>query len=111
MARWSTNINPNNPYDVAWDEYEKERENKRRQELINNGVKPLFDENGNGIHLNKDRGFYGDCDHPNTPENSTATIFWIVALVIGSIFHARWMIWIVSTIVWLRFITRHNIKK
>ena len=48
------------------------------------------------------------CDHPNTMENSTATFFWIVAMVVGTIFKDNWIIWIVATFIWLRFIMRHS---
>ena len=48
------------------------------------------------------------CDHPNTMENSTATILWIVVMLVGSIFNDRWIIWIVATIIWLKFITRYK---
>ena len=48
------------------------------------------------------------CDHPDTMENSTATFFWVVAMVVGAIFKGNWVIWIVSTIIWLKFITRHD---
>ena len=48
------------------------------------------------------------CDHPNTMENSTATVLWIVVMLVGSIFKGNWVIWIVATIIWLKFITRHK---
>ena len=47
-------------------------------------------------------------DHPNTMEDGTATFFWIVAMVVGAIFKGNWVIWIIATTVWLRFITRHK---
>ncbi len=47
-------------------------------------------------------------DHPNTMENSTATLFYIVVMLVGSIFKGNWMIWIIATVVWAKFITRHN---
>lgn len=48
------------------------------------------------------------CDSPYTMENSTATFLWIVAMAVGSIFKGNWIIWIIATIVWIRFITRHK---
>ena len=50
------------------------------------------------------------CDHPNTIENGTATFFYVVVMLIGSIFKGNWVIWIVATVVWAKFITRHNKK-
>lgn len=52
--------------------------------------------------------FYGDCDHPNTLENSTATILYIIVMIGGAIFNDRWLIWIVATFVYFNFITRHT---
>ena len=52
--------------------------------------------------------FYGDCDHPNTMENSTATIFYIITMIGGTIFNDRWIIWIVASIIYFSFIFRHK---
>jgi hypothetical protein len=48
------------------------------------------------------------CDHPNTMEDSTATVLWIVVMLIGSIFKGNWVIWIIATVIWWKFITRHS---
>jgi hypothetical protein len=50
-------------------------------------------------------------DHPNSLENSEATIIWIIVMAIATIFKGNWIIWIIATIIWLRYITRHKIKK
>lgn len=50
-------------------------------------------------------------DHPNSLENSEATIIWIIVMAVGTIFKGNWIIWIVATIIWRRYITRHKIKK
>lgn len=110
MAKWLKHINPDNPYQVEWAKKEEEWENKRRQELIDKGYTPLWDENNNSTHPDKDRGLYGDCDHPNTPENSTVTIFWIVGMVITLLFKGGWVLCILETVAWWKFITRHNKK-
>jgi len=55
--------------------------------------------------------FYGDCDSPYTMENSTATIFYIISMAIGTLFNARWFIYIIATIIYAKFINRHNKKK
>lgn len=47
------------------------------------------------------------CDHPNTPEDSTATIMWIVAMVISLLFKGGWVLCIVETIIWFKFISRY----
>ena len=54
--------------------------------------------------------FHGDGDHPSTMENSTATVLWLVVMAVGTIFKGNWVIWIVATIIWFRFVTRHKRK-
>lgn len=48
------------------------------------------------------------CDHPNTMEDNTATIVWIVVMIVGSIFKGNWVIWIIATVIWWRFISRYK---
>jgi hypothetical protein len=89
-----------------WKEkYKKEREeiNEKVEEIKQKdregmGIKP-FDES----KIPKRR-----CDHPNTIENSTATVLWIAAMFIGSIFNDKWIIWVIVTIIWIKFITRYK---
>lgn len=78
--------------------FEKHLNELRLEELEKKGLKP-FDES----QVSKKR-----CDHPSTMENGTATLFWIVAMVVGSIFKGNWVIWIVATVIWAKFITRHD---
>lgn len=54
---------------------------------------------------------FENCDHPNSLENSEATIIWIVVMAVATIFKGNWIIWIIATIIWRRYITRHKIKK
>ena len=54
---------------------------------------------------------FANCDHPNSLENNEATILWIVVMIIAAIFKGGWIIWIIATIIWRRYITRHKIKK
>ena len=55
--------------------------------------------------------FFENCDHPNSLENVEATILWIVVMAVATIFKGNWLIWIIATIVWRRYITRHKRKK
>ena len=55
--------------------------------------------------------FFKNCDHPNSLENSEATIIWIVVMAVGTIFKGNWIVWIVATIIWWRYITRHSSGK
>lgn len=48
------------------------------------------------------------CDSPYTMENGTATFLWIVVMIVGSIFKGNWVIWIIVTVIWSRFITRRK---
>ena len=79
-------------------EKEEKREKERLEELAKKGIVP------------PDPSTYPKkyCDHPNTMENSTATVLWIVVMLVGSIFKGNWVIWIVATIIWFKFITRHK---
>ena len=78
----------------------EEKEKKRREEWLRECEKK-------GI-LPPDPKTYPKqrCDSPYTMEDSTATVLWIVVLLVGSIFKGNWIIWIVATIIWLKFISR-----
>lgn len=54
---------------------------------------------------------FKNCDHPNSLENSEATIVWIIVMAVATIFKGNWIIWIIATIIWRKYITRHKIKK
>ena len=54
---------------------------------------------------------FSNYDHPNSLENSEATIIWIVVMAVATIFKGNWVIWIIATIIWRKYITRHKIKK
>lgn len=80
------------------EEFNKRLDEIRLKELEAKGLKP-FDES-------KAPNKY--CDHPNTIENSTATFFYAIVMLVGSIFKGNWVIWIIATIIWAKFITRHD---
>ena len=71
----------------------------RRQELSKMGIQ-IQESNKQDIH--------GDCDHVNTLENGSAIIIYILVMIFGSIFNSRWLIWIVATLVFSNFISRHD---
>ena len=50
-------------------------------------------------------------DHPNSLENDEATVIWIIIMAVATIFKGNWIIWIIATIIWRRYITRHKRKK
>lgn len=90
---------------IILDKIEKERNEReerrcqaRLKELEDMGLKP-FDPN----QCPKQR-----CDHPNTMEDSTATVVWVVAMIVSLLFKGGWILCILETIVWWRFITRYK---
>lgn len=87
--------------DKEWEERKAQQEREWQEEIARrkaNGEK--FVETGK---IPKKR-----CDHPNTMEDSTATVVWLVVMLVGSIFKGNWVIWIVATVIWWRFITRYD---
>lgn len=50
-------------------------------------------------------------DSPHTMEDGTATFFYIITMVIGTLFVDRWFIYIAATFIYIMFITRHKRKK
>lgn len=79
--------------------FEKHLEELRHNELTRKEPKTLKKENKN---------FYGNCDHPSTIENGTATFFWIIIMIVSMLFDGGWILCILETIIWAKFITRHN---
>lgn len=51
---------------------------------------------------------YVDTDHPNTVDNVTATIWYIIIMLVGAVFNDRWLIWIIATIIWRKHINRKS---
>ena len=54
---------------------------------------------------------YVDSDHPSTMENSTATLLYIIVMVIGAIFYARFLIWVCASLIYFTFINRRKIRQ
>lgn len=72
----------------------KEKEAEKQEELKRLGITPQP----------KKKPRY---DHPDSLENSEATILWVIAMIGGSIFVDRVLIWVGATAWWLLYITRH----
>lgn len=47
-------------------------------------------------------------DHPCTPDDGFITTLYIVGMIASLIFKGFWILWIVLTIFYVKFITRHN---
>lgn len=91
----------------------KIKQNKTTDETYNLSaeekmIKRLIEEKKAHPIDRKPNRFHGDCEHPSTIENGTATFFWIVSILVGMIFNGGWAICAVSTIVWWKFIRRHK---
>jgi hypothetical protein len=86
------------------EEFQRHLRKLRIEELREKGLEPMFDEDGNSLAPEKKPTY----DHPNTMENSTATFFYVIVMLVGSIFKGNWVIWIIATVVWAKFITRHD---
>ena len=51
------------------------------------------------------------CDIPGAMDDGIALLLYIVVMVVGTIFNDRWLIWVISTIVYLRHVFRRQIHK
>ena len=84
---------------------EEKRKAEEYQKYLENGGQPKP----------KERSFqeqmYVDTDHPNTIDNGTATIWYIIVMVIGAVFNDRLLIWIIATIIWWKHINRKAIRQ
>lgn len=54
---------------------------------------------------------YVDTDKYGTIDNGTATFWYIVVMLVGTIFKDRLFIWILATIIWWRHINRKAIRQ
>ena len=61
--------------------------------------------------LEERRKAYVEHDHPSTIENGTATILYIIVMVIGAIFKGRLLIWVMASFIYFRFINRRKIRQ
>jgi hypothetical protein len=54
---------------------------------------------------------YVDADKPDTMDNGTATLWYIIIMIIGAVFNDRLLIWIFATVIWWRHINRKAIRQ
>ena len=97
--------------DKALTAEERSRELKEHVKLVNDEYNKANAEKIVDQQRRATENPFANCDHPNSLENNEATIIWVVVMVIASIFTGGWVIWIISTIIWRKYITRHKIKK
>jgi hypothetical protein len=49
-------------------------------------------------------------DHPDTMDNGPATVLYILAMIVGSLFKDRILVYMFATIFWWCHINRHNLR-
>ena len=54
---------------------------------------------------------FDNYDHPDSLGNKVATVIWLIVMGVGAIFKGNWVIWIITTWIWIKYITRHHKKK
>ena len=96
---------------LSFEEYQKmgrkaEEEKKARQEYLSNihneklktiGINPSLQ--------NSNKPKY---DHPSTPDDSLVTILYIAAMAVSMLFKGFVVLWIVLTLLYVNFISRHD---
>lgn len=82
---------------------EKKRVRQREQDRLNA-------QTSSDLPRQKERSWeermYVDAEKPGTLDNGTATLWYIIIMVVGAIFKDRLVIWVIATIVWWKHITR-----
>ena len=87
-----------------------EKQEQEKQQIEEENIKKIK-ELGVPVYSKEERDFHGDCDNPNTMENGTSTVLYIITMIVGSIFNDRWLIWIIATVMFIGFLTRHKRNK
>lgn len=87
---------------AEWDDMMTKSEERQKNRETNNlyRVKP-----------NGDKWTYIHTENPNSLDTGEATVSWIIIMIVGSIFNARWVIWIVATAIYLCKLNRYAIRK
>jgi hypothetical protein len=82
---------------MDWEDYKKSA--KR--------VKELNEKNG-FTKQQPSENIHGDCDYVWAPEKGGATVIYLFVMIFGSIFNARVLVWIVATLVYANFMSKHS---
>lgn len=54
---------------------------------------------------------YIHAESPHSLDDGEATVSWIIVMIVGTIFNARWLIWIIATALYLWRMNRYAIRK
>lgn len=85
---------------------EREQEEKQKAEEYKKYL-----ENGGQPQRSWEEHMYVDADKPGTMDNATATIWYIIIMVVGAVFNDRLLIWIMASVIYFPFINRRKIRK
>ena len=86
--------------DIEREKLEKEQKEKEYKEYLAKGGIPISPERS------MEEKTYVDADKPGTIDNGTATLWYIIIMLVGAVFNDRLLIWIVATVIWCRHINR-----
>lgn len=87
---------------AEWHETITRLENQRKECRQNNSFK---------VTPNGDEWNYIHTENPNSLDDGEATVSWIIIMIVGTIFNARWLIWILATTVYIYRMKRYAIRK
>lgn len=54
---------------------------------------------------------YINNEHPDAIGSGMATLWYIIVMLVGAVFNDRWLIWIVTTVIWWSYINRKKRRK
>ena len=80
---------------------DKTKQEQEEKEIVK---RPSATAGMNGEHIDK-------CDIPGAMDDGVALLLYIIVMVAGVIFNARWLIWIGATIAYLCHVFRRQIHK
>ena len=81
---------------------EREELNARRAQIREEELKKM------GIKSTDQNNNKPKYDHPSTPDDGFVTVIYIIGMIGSLIFNDFWIPWIIFTIAYGKFITRHN---
>ncbi len=78
----------------------------RREELRKQGITMIEPSDQGLTEEEKHKKMLSEIDKPGTMSNGSATLLWIVAMIVSLLFKGGWMLCVLETIIWWKFITR-----
>jgi hypothetical protein len=79
---------------MDWEHYEN----------IAKQIKELEKKQNVNVKQEPAQDIHGDCQYVWAPEKGTATVMYVLAMIFGSIFNARILVWIVATLIYFNCI-------